>query len=221
MKILYCSFLILLCHLPGICQERKTETTENFQVTSTIEGKQVTKTVEIDSTTAILLKDLVAGKPPSSAKKEQDSIYDKNGRLDTVILADDFFGAVIKKFYYNGNNQLIRIVGFDEKGNIAPFFEYLAIREIDYDVKGRVIEKRAFDENKEYVKPSAYPPVMQVRYDEQENEKEIIYLNRDRKLHEGFTRTEYIYDENNVLIEKINYNGQGEIIERKTVPNNK
>ncbi len=221
MKILFSSFLILLYHLSGICQERKTEPTETFQVTSTIDGKQEIKTVEIDSTTATLIKNLIAGKPPSSTKKEQDSIFDRNGRLDAVILADDFFGAVIKKFYYNDSNQLIRVVGYDEKGNIAPFFEYLAIREIDYDDQGRVIEDRAFDENKEYVKPSAYPPVTQIRYDEQGNEKEIIYLNRNRELHEGFTRIEYVYDENNILIEQINYNGQGEIIERKTVPNNK
>ncbi|MDZ7848175.1 MAG: hypothetical protein U5L96_16280 [Owenweeksia sp.] len=189
-------------------------------MTSTIDGKQVTKTVEIDSTTTTLIKDLIAGKPPSSTKNEQDTLYDKKGRLDAVLLADHFFGAVIKKFYYNDSNQLIRIVGFDEKGNVAPFHEYLAIREIDYDEKGRVIEKRALDENRQYVKPSAYPPVMQIKYDDQGNEKEVIYLNSDRELHEGFTRTEYIYDESNTLIEKINYNGQGEIIERKTVPNN-
>ena len=154
-------------------------------------------------------------------QKKQDSIYDKNGRLDAVILADDFFGAVIKKFYYNDSSRLIRIIGYDGKGNIAPFFEYAAIREIDYDDKGRVIEKRAFDENKEHARPSAYPPVKTIKYDEQGNEKEITYLNQSRELYKGFTRTEYIYNENDTLIEQINYNGQGEIIERKTVPNKK
>ena len=147
---------VLLVFVISACSSKQAETsaTQEVEVTYTKDDQQITETLEIDTATFNLMKALVEGrKPEDLIKGENDSIFSKEGRLDYVVLGSDVYGAAIKQFYYNEKGQLVRLVGFSEEGSIAPFFEYVAIHEQDYDSEGRLIEERFLDANGAFVGP--------------------------------------------------------------------
>lgn len=210
---------VLLVFLISACSSKQAETsaTKEVRVTYTKDDQQISETLEIDTATFKLMKALVEGrKPEDLIKGENDSIFSEEGRLDYVVLGSDIYGAAIKKFYYNEKGQLVRLVGFNKEGSIAPFFEYVAIHEQDYDVEGRLIEERFFDANGKFVGPGSIPPILQLKYDERGNKKEIIYLDANRKMYEGLTRIVFEYNEENKLIRKLSYNAKGEIVGEET-----
>ncbi|QNR25468.1 hypothetical protein [Croceimicrobium hydrocarbonivorans] len=210
---------VLLVFLISACSSKQAETSasQEVEMTFTKDGQQITKTVEIDTATFNLLEALMEGrKPEDLIKEENDSIFSEDGRLYYVVLGNDAYGAVIKKFIYNEKGQLVRLVGYNKEGSIAPFFEYVAIHEQDYDTEGRLIEERFFDANGAFVGPGSVPPILQLKYDERGNKKEIIYLDANRKMYEGLTRILFEYNEENKLIRKLSYNAKGEIVGEET-----
>ncbi|WP_421750669.1 hypothetical protein [Croceimicrobium sp.] len=212
MKRLFSIFISTI--LISACSSKQAETsaTKEVQVTHGKDNKRLTESVEIDTATFNIMKALLEGRKPEDLNGQNDSVFSEEGRLEYVVLANDFYGASIKKFFYNEKGQLVRLVGFNKDGAIAPFFEYVAIHEQDYDQQGHLIEERFYDAKGAFVGPGSVPPILQLKYDEHGNKKEITYLDANRKMYEGLTRIVFEYNEENKLIRKLSYNAKGEVV---------
>lgn len=176
----YFSLFMALCTVS--CTSSELPNTSHTYIFIQEKGDQVIRrdTLERDSAFVADYKQLLQGNIPQRHKSSSnDSTFDASGKLIWVELGDDLYGASVKKYFYDEANRLIKAVGYNKEGKIAPYVEYCAIAEYEYNAKGQLMEIRHLGMDSAFVLPCAVPPVIPYTYDALGNKMDTVYLDRE------------------------------------------
>lgn len=118
---------------------------------------------------------------------------------------------VIEKSYYDTENHLVRILNYNEQGNLVPNQLGIAAYEYKYDNKGKQTEQRFYDTSLNLYKPTIEgPSVIKYLYDDENNKMSVEYYNSNEQLLS-----------NDVAVVQTEYDKQGRLVEERYFDNNK
>ncbi len=133
--------------------------------------------------------------------KENDTIWDDQGKPVEVKLKDSFYGASKQILTYDDKGRLQQILGTDDNGNTREFLMNVAITTFKYDDRDNIIEERNYQPNGELITAEfELTPVIRQYYDDQNRLREIWYLNEKEELKREFGILKLDYEDGKEIV---------------------
>jgi len=197
-----------------LAQEQKRDEKTPFIVSYEKDGKTVWDTVLIEDSVILNEYDRMVKEGPNYKRPvpNNDTVYNSAGFPELVKLDAYWnFGATTQRFEYDSLNRLIKTVGFDDKGQVKPYHQDIAMETHAYDSNGNRIETRYYGEDGKPVRMELVgPAVIRMTYNEKNQLIEERYLDENEKPLADFALIKYQYKGEQILVEK--FNGKGEKI---------